>query len=266
MENIFVIILLIILIVVLLVLDLDTKKEYLMIDDSKSKAINNVVGNFIINQQTKLPNLSITNLLKVNDVNFNRLILDYKYPIGSFYVQYPDSNITYSSKGDTQITPFPESKTPATLFGGVWIDMWKNESVYFRTGNGDPSLNSIAFETIKVCDTEKSGNTDCKIKKIVDSRIDGFQDYAVRDISGWTSWAQAPYDSNVCNGYTGVFTKCETTKIKTDANGGQGKGHYNVFDTNAFFKEQYPQEYESYISDNEVRVTNRLIKVWKRIK
>lgn len=283
MEKYIIFIILIIFVLIIL----SKKNENLMIDDLKSNAINTVVGKFITNQKTKLPNINISSSLKVNNIDFSKLILDFKYPIGSFYIQYPDSNINFSSRGDREVSPFPESKTPAKMFGGNWVDMWKNESVYFRTGNGEPILNSPAFEDIYLCDPGVNGY--CKTgadRRFVDSRVDGLQDYAVRDISGWTSWSQGPYGNHdtipygqcitpdgpdrdskcdlestgpkSCFGNTGVFTKCEQKEIGTDGGGGDDTGHQNIFDTKEFLKEKYT-------SDNEVRVKNRLIKVWKRI-
>jgi hypothetical protein len=42
-------------------------------------------------------------------------------------------------------------------------------------------------------------------------------------------------------------------------------GIQNIFDSTWFFKNKYPVDYQKYTSENEVRVKNRLIKVWKRI-
>lgn len=53
------------------------------------------------------------------------------YPVGSFYVQYPDAD------SNTLATAFPTSKSPATLFGGTWAEQWGSEGVFFRT-LGDP--------------------------------------------------------------------------------------------------------------------------------
>lgn len=49
------------------------------------------------------------------------------YPVGSYYVQYPDAS------SNTDSTEFPTSQRPATLFGGTWAEQWSTESVYFRT-------------------------------------------------------------------------------------------------------------------------------------
>jgi hypothetical protein len=231
-----------------------------------------------------MPNIKIANTLKVNGVNFSRLILDYKYPVGCFYVQYPESNTNVINTGDILKTPFPEDKTPAKLFGGVWKDMWTDESVYFRTGTAGIAGADInpAFETIQICATDISDNATCDIKKTIDSRVDGFQDYALRDISGWTSWAQGNMENTTCEWYdikcnnlvtpakctelSGVFTKCEQTLIGADSGSGDDIGHQNIFNSSWYFQSMYPTDYEKYTSKDEVRVKNRLIKVWKRIE
>lgn len=53
--------------------------------------------------------------------------VDVLYPVGSFYVQYPDAG------SNTDTTEFPSAKSPATLYGGTWAEQWSTESVFFRT-------------------------------------------------------------------------------------------------------------------------------------
>jgi hypothetical protein len=55
------------------------------------------------------------------------LIKNIAFPIGSYYVQYPDA----ASNDDA--TEFPTAQRPATLFGGTWAEQWSTESVSFRT-------------------------------------------------------------------------------------------------------------------------------------
>jgi len=52
---------------------------------------------------------------------------DFVYPVGSYYVQYPDAS------SNTDATEFPTSQRPATLFGGTWTEQWSTESIFFRT-------------------------------------------------------------------------------------------------------------------------------------
>jgi hypothetical protein len=60
------------------------------------------------------------------------------YPVGAFYVQYPDAD------SNTLATALPDAKNPATLFGGTWAAQWTgaNEGSFFctegtRTGDSD---------------------------------------------------------------------------------------------------------------------------------
>lgn len=57
-------------------------------------------------------------------------IVNLIYPVGSFYVQYPDAN------SNTASTAFPTEKGPASLFGGTWAAQWDTEAVFFRTQGG----------------------------------------------------------------------------------------------------------------------------------
>lgn len=61
------------------------------------------------------------------DTNVLKSIGKAAYPVGSYYIQYPDAS------SNTDSTEFPTSQRPATLFGGTWSEQWATESVYFRT-------------------------------------------------------------------------------------------------------------------------------------
>jgi hypothetical protein len=61
------------------------------------------------------------------DTNVKKSIGKAAYPVGSYYVQYPDAS------SNTDSTEFPTSQRPATLFGGTWAEQWAAESVFFRT-------------------------------------------------------------------------------------------------------------------------------------
>ena len=61
-----------------------------------------------------------------NKGKFPMLLLG-SYPIGSFYVQYPDAS------SNVDATAFPTSLRPATLFGGTWVDQYTGEGVVFQT-------------------------------------------------------------------------------------------------------------------------------------
>lgn len=51
-----------------------------------------------------------------------------KYPLGSFYVQYP-----IALSNDAAIA-FPARCSPANMFGGTWEEQFADEGVFFRTG------------------------------------------------------------------------------------------------------------------------------------
>jgi hypothetical protein len=53
------------------------------------------------------------------------------YPVGSFYVQYPDAD------SSTLSVAFPDAYAPAALFGGTWIKQWDTENIFFRTEGTD---------------------------------------------------------------------------------------------------------------------------------
>ncbi len=151
------------------------------------------------------------------------------YPIGSFYVQYPDKN----SNDPTEA--FPESLAPANLFGGTWEEQWGSESIFFRTrGVG------IAFDN--------------------ENRTKGLQDFAIKKITGNTQYTQGDRDyqakinANWKTRGDGIFYSNFGT-VRTDEGKAGKDGIFNRFDNG----------FQSLVSENEVRVRNRLCKVWKRV-
>lgn len=60
-------------------------------------------------------------------LNNPELIINTIYPVGSFYVQYPNA------ASNTDSTEFPVAYRPATLFGGTWTEQWSSESIGFIT-------------------------------------------------------------------------------------------------------------------------------------
>jgi len=53
------------------------------------------------------------------------------YPIGSFYVQFPDA------ASNDAATAFPSAKSPASLFGGTWALQFDSEGIVFQTEGYD---------------------------------------------------------------------------------------------------------------------------------
>jgi hypothetical protein len=73
----------------------------------------------------------VNNIIAVDVQQVIEDAVDEAYPIGSYYVQYPDA----ASNADS--TALPVSQRPATLVGGTWAEVWDNEAVFFRTGGGN---------------------------------------------------------------------------------------------------------------------------------
>lgn len=213
----------IIIIFVILIIIFLNKKEGLQ--SLSSEVYNNI--QHLCNKESisYFNNLDISQYTKINNKYLNKYIIDQIYPIGSFYVQYPDQN-----KSTPLSTVFPESKSPNKLFPNTtWIKQWNTESIFFRT---EGELSNI-------------------------SRINGLQEYALKQIKGTMSWVQTQYDA-IGSGNTGVFSnRINTQKIRTDHGGGSDIGHRNYFNVESFLK---PEN----VSNNEIRVKNRLMIVWKR--
>jgi hypothetical protein len=143
------------------------------------------------------------------------------YPIGSFYTQYPDKNTNNMQEA------FPDSSSPAYLFGGTWEEQWSTESLFFRSrGVGLPGVD--------------------------ENRKKGLQDYAIKRIKGIAQsaqtnrWGANPSTGSIITNFYGV---CTDDKRSSDT------GVFNRMDNS----------FQSLVSDNELRVRNRLCKVWKRI-
>ena len=54
-------------------------------------------------------------------------IEDSRFPVGSWYVQYP------SAESNDEDTAFPPSQYPSELFGGTWTEMYSGEGIVFQT-------------------------------------------------------------------------------------------------------------------------------------
>jgi len=66
------------------------------------------------------------------------------YPVGSFYIQFPDAN------SNDDATAFPTSKRPATLFGGTWAEQWSTENIFFKTRGTDGQSRSNGLSADQV--------------------------------------------------------------------------------------------------------------------
>jgi len=82
---------------------------------------------FYVTSTTRVDNLNADML---DDKHFQDIV-NALYPVGSFYVQYPDA------ASSVDATAFPTASRPATLFGGTWVEQFNTENVFFRTAGTD---------------------------------------------------------------------------------------------------------------------------------
>jgi hypothetical protein len=152
-------------------------------------------GNVIYND------LNVANNLKIGNKTGEQYIKDYLFPIGSFYVQFPEknSNIIFEA--------FPDSQTPEVLFGGTWQEQWPFESIFFRTRG------TLSNE----------------------DRENGFQNYALKHMYGHMGWTQ----TNLWKpgqGADGVFGKdIDIKEIGTDSSKGEVAGHRNILNISEYY-------------------------------
>ena len=175
MKTIVIIIILIIIILCLSTyLDtndkIDSTEHFTFSDVSNNLLFNNIAKKYTNNNTYKnITNLKLNGNLTVNENDLSNYIINLKYPVGSYYIQYPENNNNNHweteddlKKNKDQDLTFPKSKSPAVLFGGKWENLFKNEGVYFRT----PGM--VAN----------------------DGRVNGFQLAAISDLNGMTSLSQ----------------------------------------------------------------------------
>lgn len=150
------------------------------------------------------------------------------YPVGSYYVQYPDAS------SNTDSTEFPTSQRPATLFGGTWAEQWSTASVFFRTRG-------------TLSDTDRSsGLQDSGLQghdhKIWVQTIDGSgsSNNRIRDDSGLVS-----IDAARTSGYQNIATWASNRRLMS-----------------GYAADDVPNGTPKIAA--ETRVVNRRIKVWKR--
>ena len=85
------------------------------------------------------------NYLKIAWSALKQLIINLIYPVGSFYVQYPDA-----ASNDAAIA-FPSSKSPAALFGGTWQLVFSTEGIVFQTEgyDGEGRINGLMEDQVE---------------------------------------------------------------------------------------------------------------------
>jgi hypothetical protein len=218
-------ILLVVIILVIIILHFNNKKEHYALSTSLDvDKINETVKQYYYNKDNReIESINIKNDIELLNKTLSQWLIEFKYPVGSFYVQYADINENYDPQTERL---FPADKSPAQLFGGKWEDQWPDEGIFFRTGG------TLSQE----------------------NRLLGLQQWAVKNMYGWTSWAQADNDAPL-RGNTGVFTTKDVKPGMCDDRDGIDNGGSNNFDSSRMVIS----------STGETRVKNRLIKVWRRI-
>jgi hypothetical protein len=192
MRFIYIITVLLIIYLVYLFNKSNKLKEHL-----NTESVNNIFGLcYDASGNVNYSNFNISGGLQFKTKMLKDYMVDRIYPVGSFYVQYPNKNTNDPDEA------FPEALSPAKLFGGTWQEQWGNESIFFRT------LGPHADE----------------------NRINGFQDYAIAPLYGHTSYVQTDRAAPG-NGSDGIFSQYETMRIGTDGGNGDSPGHRNYFDS-----------------------------------
>jgi hypothetical protein len=109
-------------------------------DASNNVLFNNIVRNYNKQNYKNVTNIKLNGNLTVKEQELSKYICNLKYPVGSYYIQYPENNNNnhweteedLKKFKDEELT-FPKSKSPPVLFGGKWENIFKNTGIYFRT-------------------------------------------------------------------------------------------------------------------------------------
>ena len=215
-------------ILIIISINIYFKKENFSSPNILNSEVYSNIQNICNSEKTSYFNrLNISGQTKIKNKILNTYIYDIIYPIGTFYVQY--SNNSFRSLWDS----FPEKNSPNELFPGTkWEKKWDKEGVFFRT---EGTLSDL------------------------DRKGDGIQDWTLKRLYGTMSPIQPNIDG--LWGQSGVFSAAMTENIRGDddkpvtGSWGSGPGIRFYFDSS----KQVPS------SDNETRVKNMNMLVWKRI-
>ncbi len=190
-----IVIITILIIIIIKIIFSSSNNEHLNIKLTKSNItdINNLTKEYYNNQSIRTFNdMRVLNKFMINNVELKDIISNIRYPVGCYYVQYPENNTNINEYDDIDIndmeTLFPAARSPEVLFGGKWEEKFNGDSVFFRTGG-------ILSD---------------------DARLNGVQPYAMKNLYGWTSVSQ----TNLWNpgyGSQGILEESEQTEvIETD--------------------------------------------------
>jgi hypothetical protein len=233
-----------------------------------------------------------TNKLYIDNKTVREYLLDICFPIGSFYVQFPDIS------HNTISLAFPINQTPGKLFGGSWIEKFTDDNVFFRTMGGfsdeykdttmniqDYALSRIYGKTAwgqadyntndainryndKIAAKQAEKDIECtpeyinniwKYRPKLTETIDGVE----KAQASLRTWCQT--DNHILIGRyqaglyeaikpIGVFYNLERTELGASAGGGDSNTYRNNFDSSAVA-----------LTGEEVRVRNRILKIWTRV-
>jgi hypothetical protein len=143
------------------------------------------------------------------------------WPVGSFYTQYP-------LPGPSDIAGmFPYSLAPATLFSGMWTEMYAGEKVFFMGG----------------------------LSSVESNRCGGVQEDAIRNITGRDGhgWGGGGSSGSDAASTYGCFTNSGNTGSQASSHGSDRASNAVVFDASR----QVPV-------DTTNHPKNRPVKVWRR--
>jgi len=182
----------------------------------------------------KNPGTNVLNNWGNQIVSMNTLrnaIRDRISPVSGYYTQYSDINVS------TVSGMFPANESPATLFGGLWTEMFVGEEVFFKTSPTSVESNR-----------GKTYNTVTRAWDVLGTV--GIQGDAIRNFPGKARLYRAGLDDTA--EITGPFSRGDTWRSLGSANSTTGERDLNF----------NPAAVVPVDTTNHPR--NRLIKVWKR--
>jgi hypothetical protein len=178
------------------------KNEPFISNLTSAKDVKTIINNCNNEGNVIYNDLNVINNIKLGNKEGEQYIKDFLFPVGIFYVQFPENNSNIISEA------FPDSQTPEELFGGTWQEQWPFESIFFRTRG------TLSNE----------------------GRENGFQNYALKHMYGHMGRTQTNLwkPGQGADGVFGTQIDIPSSKIDTDSNGGEVVGHRNLMDFDSF--------------------------------
>ena len=237
-------IILLILITIIIILTKSKKENFNISKDNRIK-LNNLIKDYNNNETvTTFNNIQVINKFMKNNVELKDIIINIKYPIGCYYIQYPENNTNLQADSTNNVSDrdsaLPPSKSPEVLFGGKWQEKFIGESIFFRTG-GDLSS---------------------------DSRLNGIQTHAMKNLEGIIKVNKDAYGNDSRDIFNIEDDKEKITMLREDKVSTQSNKYgYGSYLIPIIKVDEYLFEpsLQSPVSNLELRVRNRIIKVWKRV-